>query len=214
MKKITFSLIVASLFAIMSFILPQSTAAASFQNGTYEVPYEIKEAGGSSTSIADGYFLKPAKITIENGTYYAQFTVKNAEWIKSVSGPYGSATVVSTDKANDRKVLKLQVSDITAPVDLSMHIVVPEDIAGMEYDNNHKAKAVFQTGNIPTAENNSSNNESGTTNNGNGNESGDDGSTVAPEDNPKTGEEAPILLFALLFVGAGLVLVRKVALSK
>lgn len=203
MNKITFSLFTAAILFISAILLPQTADAASFKNGTYDVSYEIKEAGGSSTSIADGYFLKPAKITIENGTYYAQFTVKNAEWIKSVSGPYGAATVVSTDKANDRKVLKLRVSDISSPVDLSMHIVVPEEVAGMEYDNNHKAKAVFNTSDIPTGSNDSSGTNDSTTN-----------TSVTPEQNPKTGDEAPIIIFALLFVGAGLFLVRKVAFSK
>lgn len=203
MNKITFSLFTAAILFISAILLPQTADAASFKNGTYDVSYEIKEAGGSSTSIADGYFLKPAKITIENGTYYAQFTVKNAEWIKSVSGPYGAATVVSTDKANDRKVLKLRVSDISSPVDLSMHIVVPEEVAGMEYDNNHKAKAVFNTSGIPTGSNDSSGTNDSTTN-----------TSVTPEQNPKTGDEAPIIIFALLFVGAGLFLVRKVAFSK
>jgi|SRR5699024_1707068 len=195
MKKIIFSLFTLILFTGALFT-PINASAASFQNGTYDLTYEIKDASGNSTSIADGYFLKPAKVTVEDGTYFAQFTVKNAEWIKSVSGPYGSATVVSEDKANDQKVLKVQVSDISSPVDLSMHIVVPEDVAGMEYDNNHKAKAVFQTDNIPTGS--SENEESEATDTNENATDEDDAGTVAPEDNPKTGDEAPILLFGLL----------------
>src|SRR5699024_10449016 len=137
-----------------------------------------------------------------NGNYYVQFTVKNAEWIKSVSGPYGTAEVVSSDQANDRKVLKLRVSDISSPVDLSMHIVVPEDVAGMEYDNNHKAKAVFNTSSIPAGDANTTESKHSSE------------ATVTAEDNPKTGDQAPIIIFALLFVGAGLFLVRKLAFSK
>lgn len=197
MKKILFTLFTLTLFSAAALFTPLEAHAANFQDGTYDVSYEIKDASGNSTSIADGYFLKPAKVTVENGTYYAQFTVKNAEWIKSVSGPHGSASVVSEDKANDQKVLKLQVSDISSPVDLSMHIVVPEDVAGMEYDNNHKAKAVFQTDNIPTASSESEENQASDTNNNEVDED-DAAGTVAPEDNPKTGDEAPILLFGLL----------------
>lgn len=207
MNKFTFSLFTAAILFITAIFIPQSASAASFQNGTYDVPYEIKDAGGASTSIADGYFLKPAKVTVENGKYYAQFSVKNAEWIKSVSGPYGAATVVSEDKANDRKVLKLQVSDISSPVDLSMHIVVPEDVAGMEYDNNHKAKAVFNTSGIPTGSSTTSD-SSGTS------DASGKAPTTPPEDNPKTSDEAPIILFALLFVGAGVLLVRRMVVTE
>lgn len=203
---ISFLSVIVLVFSLTA--LPSVSAAATFADGTYDVSYEIKEAGSNNTSIADGYFKKPAKLIIENGNNYVHLTVTSSEWIKSLSGPFGAATNVSEDAANNSRVIKLQVGDVSQPVDLKMHIVVPEDIAGMEYDNHHSATAVFDVSNVPLKSETSGGGTSGTS--GSDDSSGTTG-TVQPEDNPKTGEESHIILYAGLLVGsiAVLFLMRK-----
>lgn len=188
MKKV----VVAFVVAIMMFAIahPQTSYAASYADGSYDVSFEIKDASGDNTSIANGYFLNPAKVIIENGNYYVQFTVKNSEWIKSLSTSYGEGTTVSEDKASDKRTVKLQVPHIDQLIDLNMHIVVPEEVAQMEYDNHHKTKLSLDISNIPTASSNGSEQT---------NENSSD-TEVTPEVNPKTGDEAPIVLFAFLAI--------------
>src|SRR5690625_3535596 len=119
---ISFLSVIVLVFSLTA--LPSVSAAATFADGTYDISYEIKEAGNNNTSIADGYFVKPGKLIVENGKNYVQLKVTNSEWIKSLSGPYGAATNVSEDKANNTRVIKMQVGDLSQAVDLKMHIVV------------------------------------------------------------------------------------------
>src|SRR5699024_10775692 len=125
------------------FLLFAPANAGLVSANSQEVSYEVKEAGSDGTSIADGYFIKPAKLTVENGNNFLEFSLKDADYVKSLSGPYGAVKVLS-DSGNKR-VVKLQVGDISSPIELQMHIVVPEEVAGMPYDHKHKARMVVDT---------------------------------------------------------------------
>lgn len=194
MKKAILSVVTLAILSMTLLFSPQ-ISYANYANGSYDVSFEIKDSGGQNTSIANGYFLNPAKLTIEDGKYFVQFTVKNSEWIKSVSTSYGEATTVSEDKSNDQRTMKLQVPHIDQAIDLNMHIVVPEEVAQMEYDNHHKTKLTLNASNIPSKESE----ESGETKSSHTDDSDEDkGGVVTPEDNPKTGDQAPIVLFVFL----------------
>src|SRR5690625_5808899 len=75
-------LIVTALVLTITLGLPKETVFADIADGTYEVNYEMKEAGSDNTSIADGYFSKPATLTVENGTKYIQLTVTSADMVE------------------------------------------------------------------------------------------------------------------------------------
>lgn len=174
--------------------LPQGSVLAQYADGTYDVHFELKEAGNDNTSIADGYFSKPAKLVVENGKNFVQLTITSSEWVKALSGPAGEATVISEDKNNNTRTVKLQVGDLSKPVELQMHVVVPEEIAGMPYDHNHTVRAVFDVSNIP---------ESG----GEDPESSDQGSSQqsASDDvveNPQTSDDSPIGLYVILLLSS------------
>jgi len=149
MQKRVLLLIILSVIFLILFTLPIETTFADDVDGTYEVPFEMKEAGSENTSIADGYFSKPANVVIKDGTIYIQLTITNSEWVKSLSGPFGESTVIGEDKDDDTRTIKLQVGDLSEPVKLNMHVVVPEEIAGMPYDHEHTVRAVFDTSEIP-----------------------------------------------------------------
>src|SRR5699024_9899206 len=139
-KKISIA-VATMLTAVFLLFVPANAGLVSANS--QEVSYEVKEAGSNNTSVADGYFIKPAKLTVENGKNYLEFSLKDADYVKSLSGPYGAVKVIS-DSGNKR-VVKLQVGDISNPIDLQMHIVVPEEVAGMPYDHDHKARMVVNT---------------------------------------------------------------------
>ncbi len=192
MKKLfSFTFLPAFALIISLIALPTSTVFAAYADGSYDVPVEIKEDGTNNTSIADGYFNSNAKLVVENGTNYIQLTVSSAEYVKSVSGPNGEAQVIS--ESGNTKTLQLQVGDLSNPINLGMHIVVPEEVAGMEYDNNHSTQAIFDVSGVPAAST-----DGGETTEKTSSETGA-GEAV---DNPPTGDSTPIAMYVALLVGS------------
>jgi len=189
--------VLTALISIFSLIfVPQGTIFADIADGTYEVNYEMKEAGSDNTSIADGYFSKPATLTVENGTKYIQLTVTSADMVESLSGPNGPVEVVS--EGDDTRTVKFSVDgDLTQPVNMEMHIIVP-DIPEMPggYDMTHTARAVFDVSGLDQAGSTATEESS----------SDDEVSVAAGTDknekNPPTGDNSSILLYVILLLGS------------
>lgn len=190
-RRFTFLAIISALIFSLVFV-PIDSASAQIPDGTHNVSYEVKESGSNNTSIADGYFSKPAKLTVSGGTTTVQITLTGAEMIKSLSVQGTPVTVVSD--SGDTRVVKFNVSgDLTKRIPMSMHIVVPDQPAlPGGYDKTHTADLVLSG--LPSGANN-------------------DGGGSGPKDadNPKTSDDSPIVLYAILLAGAAgaLVLVRK-----
>ena len=183
MKQKFSILFTAVITAILLIFIPSNNVDVSANSAQVDV--EIKEAGSNNTSIANEYFANKATYTVENGKNYVQMTITDAQFVKSLSGPYGAAQVISD--SGDTRVVKLQVGDLSQPVNLSMHVVVPEEIAGMEYDNHHTARAVFS--NVPNLDSQEPTNSEEST----------AGDTV---ENPQTGDSTPIAMYIALIVAA------------
>lgn len=196
------------LFSIVQAFSPSTVAeAADYENGRYSMSFELKEAGNNNTSIADGYFSKPATLVVKNGMNYIQMTTTQSDWIKSMSGPKGNATVIS-ESGNSRTV-QFEVGNLSQPVNMKMHVVVPKDVAGMDYDHHHSVRAVFDASGVPVAsaqatqsaekvaENvETSKEEAETTVSAEGQK------TEQKVDNPKTGDTSPIMLYVALLLGS------------
>lgn len=150
MKKTLIMLIGIFMLSLFHVISPAHIVkAATFENGTYDVSMELKESGSNNASIAAGYFSNSAKLIVKNGVNYIQITATEGDWIKSISGPKGGATVIS--ESGKTRTVQFEAGDVSSPVNLKMHVVVPEEVAGMKYDHNHSVRAVFNTSNVPTA---------------------------------------------------------------
>jgi len=209
-KRFPLLMALTAIVLTITFIaLPTGNVSAAIADGSYEIGYEMKEASSDSTSIADGYFTKPATLTVENGTQYIQLTVTSAEMVKSLSAPSGPVDVVSD--SGDTRTVKFQVDDLSQPVNMSMHVVVPEEALPGGYDMEHTARAVFDVSGLPTADVGNGETESSTENDDD--DSSNDETTGAgeTEENPPTGDSSNIALFTLLLVGSGIALfaVRK-----
>lgn len=189
LKRNTIALVTAFVALFLVFA-PTNTLQVSANS--QEVSYEILEAGSDGSSIADGYFLKPAKLTSEGGKTYLEFSLKDADYVKSLSGPYGSVKVISD--AGNKRVVKMQVGDITKPIELQMHVVVPEEVAGLPYDHEHKARMIVQTEGVDLA---------GLTTNDQGEKTpsaSDDGDKK--DENPKTSDTTPLIMYTVLLIGS------------
>src|SRR5690625_765142 len=115
-NKALIFLALCSMVLTLVFLPAGNVSAATFADGTYDVPFELKEAGSNNTSIADGYFSKPAKLIVKNGVNYVQLTVSSSDYVKSISGPNGGATVISD--GGDTETRHFERSDST-PTDES-----------------------------------------------------------------------------------------------
>jgi len=187
--------ITAMVLSVLFFVSPVS---AQIADGTYEINYEMKEADNDNTSIADGYFTKPATLTVENGVQHIQLTLTGIEYIKSLSGPAGPVDIISEDEANDTRVVKFPVDgDLSQPVSMDMHIIVPD-----LYDQTHTARAVFDVSGLPEAGGAA---EQETEDGGSEGTDGDEAAGGAVE-NPPTGDNSSIGLYVLLLAGSAIAL--------
>lgn len=179
---------------VLSFVvLPIDSASAAIADGTYKVQYEVKKSGSNSTSIADGYFSKPATVTVSGGKATVQITLTGAEMIKSLSVQGTPVTVVSD--SGSTRVVKFNVSgDLSKRIPMSMHIVVPD-----MYDTTHSADLVLNVSGLGSGSASSS---------GDGASASGDDKVV---ENPRTSDDTPIASYVMLLVGAlgAFVLVRK-----
>lgn len=97
-------------------------------------------------------------------------------------------------EGDNTRTVKFKVGDISQPVTMNMHIVVPEEVAGMEYDNQHTARLVLNTGGLPQAGGDEKASDDGTAEANN--------ETAKPEENPPTGDHSSILFYVMLLVGS------------
>ncbi len=170
---------------------PAGTVFAEIADGSYQVNYEMKEKSSDSTSIADGYFTSPATLTVKDGVKHIQLTLTGSDMIKSLSAPSGPVSVVS--EGDNTRVVKFKVDDLSKPLNMEMHIVVPD-----MYDTTHTARAVFDVSSLPEA---GSGGSEGASVNKEGSSNTDNGAGT-PVDNPPTGDETPIALYVTLLLAS------------
>lgn len=131
---------------------PVSEVQAKIADGTYDLNYEVKENGSNNTSIADGYFSKPAKLTVKDGKQKIRITLTGASMIKSLSTPNGPVSVISD--SGETRVVEFSVGgDLSNPLTMNMHIVVPKEAMPPNgYDQTHAARAFFNVSGLPSPE--------------------------------------------------------------
>ncbi|MCF3943390.1 NEAT domain-containing protein [Oceanobacillus alkalisoli] len=192
--------------AAIIFTLIATPVSAQIADGTYQVPYEMKEQSSDNTSIADGYFVSPATLTVENGVQTVSLTVTGSNYIESLSTPAGAVNVVSEDSANETRTVSFRVDgDLSQPLNMDMHIVVPD-----LYDTVHTARAVFNASGLPQAGAQASTDAGETSTSGETSGATDESTAnVGGEvvENPKTGEETPIVLYTVLLLVSGIALI-------
>lgn len=183
MKKILLLFMLVSMVA-WNVALPQ--VSAQLTDGTHSVKYQVNKPESNSASIANDYFVKPAKVTVKNGVATVQITLKNSAWISKFQPP-GGAIVVSEDKSADTRIVQFTVKDLSKPVVAAMKI----DIEDINYHHEYSVSLVFNdatTANVAPTSNATTSLESQVS-------------------NPQTGDATPYLLI-LAFAGSAFLLYR------
>ncbi len=115
----------------MAVVFLPEVQSAALSDGTYAVEYEMLQADNDSVSIANDYFEKPARVTVDGETQYVQFTVNRSKWVQVLAAADGDSftdvDVVSEDLENDQRVIAFKVDgDISQPVFMQMHVVIKD----------------------------------------------------------------------------------------
>jgi heme-binding NEAT domain protein len=149
-KRFPFFMAITAMIMTLTIVVFPMYSFAAIPDGTYELKYEMKEAGNENTSIADGYFTKPAKLIVKNGVQTIQLTLTGSNYIDSLLAPSGPVVIVSEDKVKFIRTVKFRVDgDLSKPLPMEMHIIVPD-----LYDMTHTARAVFDTSGLSKASSN------------------------------------------------------------
>ncbi|PGT18226.1 heme uptake protein IsdC [Bacillus cereus] len=226
---------IITLVCMLAFlVMPSGQASAKLADGTYDINYVIKKAEDDSASMANDYFEKPAKLVVKNGEMRVQVPMNHSAWITEFKAPengnFVDSKVISKDEAADKRTVEFKVDDLSKPLGVKIHVVVPS----ANYDHHYTIRFAFDAnvkavggdndaavvtktddqtkkdGQVKEEQKKEDSKETNKDTNKGTNESG----KAEKTDNPKTGDDARIGLFAALVLISGVFLVRKVKLSK
>ncbi len=170
--------------------------SAQVADGTQSLNYQVNQPDSNSASIANDYFVKPAKVTTKNGTSTVQITLKNSAWITKFAPP-GGATVISEDKVADTRVVQFTVKDLTQPVKVAMKI----DVDDINYHHDYTVAMVFDaaaSSTPPATDGKTKTDDKSPT---------DTGSAGGEVPNPQTSDTTPYLVI-LALMGSAFLLFR------
>ncbi|HDR7792264.1 TPA: heme uptake protein IsdC [Bacillus luti] len=226
---------IITLVCMLAFlVMPSGQVSAKLADGTYDINYVIKKAEDDSASMANDYFEKPAKLIVKNGEMKVQVPMNHSAWITEFKAPengnFVDAKVISKDEAADKRTVEFKVDDLSKPLGVKIHVVVPSanydhhytirfafdaNVKAVGGDNNTATVAktddqAKKNGQVKEEQKKEENKEANKEGNKGTNESG----KTEKVDNPKTSDDAHIGLFAALVLISGVFLVRKVKLNK
>ncbi len=151
MKNNVLFLVAMMLMLILPTFAPQkATAASPYANGEYSVPFSVLKDTGSEPSATAEYVVSPAKLIVQNGKMHVIMTLNNSSWWQYFKVNGTDVQVLSEDTANDKRVVKFEVKDITQLVGAKIHIIVT-GIPGFSYDNKYDIRFKFNSTTIPLA---------------------------------------------------------------
>lgn len=145
------SLIITLLLVTTLTSKSNAQAASALADGTYLVDYTITKAENDSVSMANDYWEKPAKVTIENGQATVQLQLNHSKWVTvfkvSDKDSFVDTKVISSDKDEDTRVVRFQVEDISKPLLSKIHVTVES----IDYDHDYTIRFLFNLQTAKTA---------------------------------------------------------------
>ncbi|WP_282059679.1 heme uptake protein IsdC [Bacillus pumilus] len=198
---------------LLALMLPFSNAqAATLKDGTYSVNYTVLKAEGNAVSMANDYWLKPAKVIAKNGKLTVQMTIKNSSWVTEFkvpgNGGYVDTTVLSTNKKANTRIVQFQAQSLSKPIKSKIHVTVKS----ADYDHDYTIQLKFDESSIKTLSSNSTNKSAGEAENQQPSKEStktSDSSTTKQEENPQTGDTNQTGWLLVLALCSGGFLARK-----
>ncbi|WP_317943606.1 heme uptake protein IsdC [Carnobacterium maltaromaticum] len=207
-----------AVFALLgSFFISPKVAFAVLDDGTYSINYTVVQGDGGSASMANDYFDKPATLVVANGQSSIQLQLNHSKWITGLWVDAGnglqSEQIISTDDSLDTRKVSFQTGDLSAPI--AAKIKVDIENSDLSYHHEYKINLSFDLQSASLIAGSAVEKTTET-----------QGDVKAPEvagasttekvPNPKSGDQTPIYLYSLLFIGAlgSLFVFRKTAKVK
>lgn len=190
----------------MVLLISQKTSAAELGDGEYTISYSVLKADSDSASMADGYFNKPAKLLIKNGSLAVQMGLNTSEITEFKVN--GSNVQVINDNGNS-KTVQFPINTLNSPTTGEIHVVVP----GYDYDHWYTIRFNFDTNTIKSLANDTSSStdksetstvKSTSENNGTSTESM---VTTSKVENPQTADLSNNTIYSVLMLSSIVVLV-------
>jgi heme-binding NEAT domain protein len=175
-------------------------AATTYKDGEYTIPFTVLKADGSGSSETNDYIAQSAKLIVKDGQNYMQMTQKNASWWQNYT--VGGSGVTTISDGGDTRVVQVAVANPSQLVNGNISVKATVD-GKVLYEGSHDVKLKFDVSGVPVADGSTSTAAAAS-----------DNKNAAKEDNPKTGDNAPIILFAVALAASGLFLGRKFIFSK
>jgi len=142
---------VLAFFIMISFlVIPFAPAAhaAVLADGTYSIDYVVKKAEDESVSMANDYWEKPAKVIVAKGALQVQLQVNHSSWITEYKVPtdsgYEDTTIVSSNEADNTRIVRFGIADLTTPLESKIHVTVEE----IDYDHSYTIRLVFDSSSL------------------------------------------------------------------
>ena len=155
MRKLFFMMVSA---VFMLFLVYPLHTQATVADGTYSLNYQVNKPGSSSASMANDYFLKPAKLIVNSGKMTVQLTINKSAWVTEFTPP-GGATVISSNPEADQRVVQFNISSLKPTVAMKI------DIDDIDYHHSYSVDFVFDGSGLPEAQPTVTTPPSNTTNN-------------------------------------------------
>ena len=185
-----------AIFAVFLLLLPVVNvqpilAESTLEDGEYTIDFRVLKNGTDDISTMDGYTVKPAGLTVQDGKTYISVTLKSSEWIKTFqverNGEYVDAEVVSVNEEENTRVVKFEVDDLTKKLNVQTRVSVP----GV-YDTIHTVQFQFDVQSVAPVQTEPPG-EGGQAPENPGNEPGTNnpGDNPANGDNPSPGNDEP-----------------------
>ncbi|MFE5470437.1 heme uptake protein IsdC [Bacillus safensis] len=198
---------------LLALMLPFSNAqAAALKDGTYSVNYTVLKAEGNAVSMANDYWLKPAKVIAKNGNLTVQMTIKNSSWVTEFkvpgNGGYVDTTVLSTNKKANTRLVQFQAQSLSKPIKSKIHVTVKS----ADYDHDYTIQLKFDESSIKSLSSNSANQSTGAAESQQPSKESTkkaDSSTTKQEENPQTGDTSQTGWLLVLVLCSGGFLARK-----
>ncbi|WP_224925606.1 NEAT domain-containing protein [Bacillus pumilus] len=136
-------------FVLLFALAPISSAsAAGLADGQHSAQYVVWKADSDTTSTANTYFEKPAKLVVKDGKIKAQVTLTNSSWITSFKtleqGVYKNAKVISTNTAANKRTVEFNVNSLTEVVPAKVSVTVP----AIGYTGNYDIRLKFDAASV------------------------------------------------------------------
>ncbi|WP_224929844.1 heme uptake protein IsdC [Bacillus safensis] len=211
-KRMRLSVFMAAF--LLALMLPFSNAqAAALKDGTYSVNYTVLKAEGNAVSMANDYWLKPAKVIAKNGKLTVQMTIKNSSWVTEFkvpgNGGYVDTTVLSTNKKANTRLVQFQAQSLSKPIKSKIHVTVKS----ADYDHDYTIQLKFDESSMKSLSSNSANKSTGAQESQQPSKEStnkaDTSTTKQQEENPQTGDTSQVGWLLVLVLCSGGFLARK-----